>query len=485
MTMDQVLERIRTAAGLPTAPGVAARAVQQVGRHDLTAAEISDLLRADPALFIKVVQMASIGDDGIAFAQSVEALGLHSVKLVALSFTLTQLDGAADAELDCAALWQRSLTRALTCQALAERFHPEERQRAYAAGLLAEIGLLAAWQAAPESLVGLLADQHADDATRARIETDLLGWHHGQLSAALLRDQHLPEVVCGTIEHQFDDLPGGTLTGILQAANALAGGDPDRAVTALECSPAEAEAFVTLARQAAESAAERLAVPAERAGGLAQLQSDAAMQLAMLSLASEAQRFQADRAEEAARAEGARLNEETKRILEAASTDSLTQIANRAAFDKRLDEELTRSAEQEQTLALLLLDVDHFKKFNDTHGHRAGDEVLRQVAAALQAEAPGFVARYGGEEFAVILVHKPAERAGDIGEQLRSAIEATGIPWNDQTLRVTASFGVAVLQAGLSISVRDLIEQADQRLYAAKHAGRNRVMTVTVQPIGA
>ena len=158
-------------------------------------------------------------------------------------------------------------------------------------------------------------------------------------------------------------------------------------------------------------------------------------------------------------------------IQHLAATDGLTKIANRATFQQTLGQELARAQRGNGSAALVLLDLDHFKRLNDTHGHQAGDEVLRGVARVLDESSRGFdtPARYGGEEFAVILPHTDPVEAVAVAERLRAAIAAA--PLDPE---VTVSVGVASYPEDAA-SGDDLVRAADEALYAAKRAGRNRV----------
>jgi len=155
-------------------------------------------------------------------------------------------------------------------------------------------------------------------------------------------------------------------------------------------------------------------------------------------------------------------------------TDSLTGLANRRAFDEAMKASVERAAKPGVRDSLIMFDVDHFKGFNDTYGHLAGDEVLRQVGTALQREArPGDkAARYGGEEFAIILSDLVGEPAKREAERLRATIGELEFCFNNQPVNVTASAGMSAFQPGDSIKC--LIERADSALYEAKKAGRNR-----------
>ena len=163
-------------------------------------------------------------------------------------------------------------------------------------------------------------------------------------------------------------------------------------------------------------------------------------------------------------------------LYQLAITDELTGLYVRRFYFRRLEEELRRQKRYDNRLSMLMMDIDHFKKFNDTYGHEMGDEVLRVVARTLQAEARevDVVARYGGEEFCILLPETDPVGALKAGERFRAAIEAQEIPHEDGFVKVTASFGTAEATEKTPKG-EDLIRNADVALYHGKANGRNRV----------
>ncbi|MEO7717550.1 MAG: sensor domain-containing diguanylate cyclase [Capsulimonas sp.] len=168
----------------------------------------------------------------------------------------------------------------------------------------------------------------------------------------------------------------------------------------------------------------------------------------------------------------ARLEAINARLEALAKLDGMTGLKNHRAFQERLETEFQRASRYNMPLSLLLLDVDHFKSFNDTYGHLAGDEVLKVLAHVLQESARGldFVARYGGEEFVMILPHADYLGAVGIGQRMREGIEAASWPHRP----ITASVGVSTLTRAME-RPSDMIAHADRALYASKAGGRNRV----------
>lgn len=157
-----------------------------------------------------------------------------------------------------------------------------------------------------------------------------------------------------------------------------------------------------------------------------------------------------------------------------AMTDALTRIPNRLAYEQRLDEEIARHKRFTTPLVLAVWDVDHFKKVNDRFGHRAGDKVLRTIAAALRdgIRETDFLARYGGEEFVLLMTGSALDECLPVAERLRSAVAATGFHFRGQAVTITASCGLAEFDK--AETVEQWFERADKALYRAKQSGRNR-----------
>ncbi|WP_428827669.1 diguanylate cyclase [Azonexus sp. IMCC34842] len=169
-------------------------------------------------------------------------------------------------------------------------------------------------------------------------------------------------------------------------------------------------------------------------------------------------------------------NHELKRL---SASDGLTGIANRRFFDEYISREWRRARRSATSIALLMCDVDHFKLYNDTYGHQAGDDCLRQVANAIATNlerASDIAARYGGEEFAVVLPETAIGGTLFVAEKIRHAIHQLNIPHSASQLgRVTLSIGIAAATPDAGNSAEELIKAADQALYKAKDEGRDRV----------
>jgi len=185
--------------------------------------------------------------------------------------------------------------------------------------------------------------------------------------------------------------------------------------------------------------------------------------------ANEQMQEQLDTAQEKLQKQANELEEKTAEAL----TDALTQLANRRAFDEAIARQQQLLKQEGAPSCVIILDIDHFKKFNDTHGHQAGDEVLRGVGGVLKSVArdSDIVARYGGEEFSLVLPGTDLTEAQHAAARVRAAIEAASFEFEGKMLRVTASVGVAGFTA--DETPEETVQRSDEALYACKEAGRN------------
>ncbi|MCX7746031.1 MAG: GGDEF domain-containing protein [Clostridia bacterium] len=163
--------------------------------------------------------------------------------------------------------------------------------------------------------------------------------------------------------------------------------------------------------------------------------------------------------------------------------DALTGMLNRRYINERLPVDMHNCSKDAKPLSIILADIDHFKRVNDTYGHVAGDHVLKEFAQLLQANTPkvGWVARYGGEEFLISLFNADLNEAEMLAERLRSKVESSQFVYDNNVIRITSSFGVCTLGHTREIAVEALIECVDKNLYQAKNGGRNQVVASRIE----
>ena len=176
-----------------------------------------------------------------------------------------------------------------------------------------------------------------------------------------------------------------------------------------------------------------------------------------------------------------------REAYERASTDSLTGVYNRRTFEELADAQLSRARRQRTPVSLLMLDLDHFKRVNDTHGHQAGDHVLAAFAALVRTclRKEDLLARYGGEEFVVMLPGATPTQATALAERIREVIANSPVKTPAQEIPIAVSIGVTSEAGNRLPPLDDMIARADEALYRAKNEGRNRVVTLAMTPVPA
>lgn len=305
------------------------------------------------------------------------------------------------------------------------------------------------------------------------------GMHHGE---ALLEEMPLAAAteVCATLI-RYVIRTGQPLLLDDARQDPVFGRDPDvtrRAVHSVLCLPLLAQSRLCGVLYLENDLLAGAFAP-ERVQILRMLSAQAAISIENARLYGDLEQQVAERTRE--------LSEANRQLQRLSECDGLTGIANRRKFDATWSQEWKRATRQGLSLAVVLLDVDHFKAFNDHYGHQAGDDCLRQVAEAVAAVArrpEDLAARFGGEEFVVVLPGLTAPQALRVAENLRAAVAACRIPHahNSAAAVVTASLGVAAAQPGPGNRPEQLLAAADAALYQAKHEGRNRIVLAVAIP---
>lgn len=503
--MSAFLDRLQKEQQLPSLPAAAIQVLRLAQRDDASAEDIAAVIERDPALTARLLKVVNsslfrVSRNVTSVRQAVVILGLRSVKVLTLGFSVIgAMKSDAEGTFDYRQFWRRSLTLAAAGRQLSRRTSPVLADESFVAGLLADLGILAAFRGAPREYAPVLELARQSGRPLWEVELDVLGVHHGVIGATLLRRWGIPDLLCHAVEHHHDPTPDAlpqasrSLGIVTQAASRLADvfcGDerperlPDiraRVIADLGMTHDQIEPVLDALDEQVRETAAMLNLSVGDTISYAQLQAEAMNQMAQLTLQAEIDRADSLRRAETARLLAEQLEREKKAILDMASTDSITQISNRAAFDQRLEEEWERARVAGASLALILADIDYFKQINDTHGHSIGDVVLLEVAQTLHrgAQGEGFVARYGGEEFAVILADTSDVEAAQLAQRLRKAVASIEVLHQGVKVRVTASFGVASIIPNGESRIKALVDAADQALYQAKRRGRNRVETAS------
>jgi diguanylate cyclase (GGDEF)-like protein len=176
-----------------------------------------------------------------------------------------------------------------------------------------------------------------------------------------------------------------------------------------------------------------------------------------------------------------------RETYELATTDSLTTVYNRRTFKELAEPQLSRSRRADMPVSLLMLDLDHFKRINDTYGHLGGDDVLKAFAGLVRSclRKEDLLARYGGEEFVVLLPGAAQAQAFSLAERIREEVAARSFDANGHLVRVTVSIGIASEAGDTLPSLEAMLGRADEALYRAKNEGRNRVVALPMEVLAS
>lgn len=472
---------------LPTPPMVVLRLIELTRRPETTVAEIASVLSMDPGLSAKILRfcnspLAGMRREVTSLHQAVSMMGLRGVEMTALSFCVV-CDSRIERCLrfDHARFAVQSVVCGVAAKILASKLEGgPSPQEAFIAGLLSQIGRLVFASALPDEYTNVLARVTSIPRQLPPSEREKFGTTYPRVGAELLRMWSIPEVICHAIESFRDvatNAEAATLAKVLYVGEIVA--DFVFPVTKGDSNPLEflsdASRLLGLDQERTietiseitlevEQARQLLEIPATGIRKPEDLEAEIRERIAELSMAMHLENQ-----------EMAMIQED---LVRRASTDGLTGIGNRTAFDARLALEIERSMRNGGPLALILIDIDKFKNFNDAHGHQVGDYVLRSVARVIDENARkvDFVARFGGEEFAVIVPEATDKEALFFAERFRLAVERASFQWESRPLSVTISVGVNIVSRVDGKQSPDVfVRTADERLYQAKQNGRNRV----------
>lgn len=495
---ERLLERLKRATNLPSPPSVAARVIELGEDPEVSVNAVAEAISLDPAMTTKILRIANSPlyarhrkIDNLR--QAIMLFGLNGTLTLALSFSLVGTLRAHNGKgMDHTLYWRRSITAATACRVIGMHLGIEGKEDLFLAGLLQDIGMLVLNKVVPDLYQDLGADQASHQRVR-EMERQSLGDDHAAVGAWLLQSWQLPQrIICATTgSHEPRrancDPKYQSLVRCVALGGAVADiwcGDDNKRATQEATQLADAffdmdrETFANLLAPVATEALETAALfdtklDDEAFSETILEQAKETLMLRGLQSAQEAAELQQTATSLEVRARA--LEEETRR-------DGLTGLYNRAHLDRVLGEEFANAKRHHWPLAVAFIDLDYFKRINDSYGHHAGDQILK-VAASLLLETmrtTDIVARYGGEEFVTLLPGTGAEGAKVAGERLvkvfADARHHLGQHLEDNPeVVVTASVGVATQEMSADFEhPEDLLRAADRALYVAKLKGRNR-----------
>ncbi len=502
----QLAQRIRDCSALPSLPAIAMQVLELANKEEADIAEIGKIITKDAALSSKILR--TVNSSFYARSQKVSTishamviLGMQSVKTLVLGFSLVNSlsKNKSKGGFKHVDYWKRSIYAAAAARSIAAISKQAQSEECFLAGLLMDIGMLVFDQTLGAEYAGLVeaSPSHGD---LADAENKALGMNHAEVSGIIAEHWKLPSVLSIPMKcHHHSERAEKSVQALTQVIS-LAGrcadffvdADPQPAYKDVQkfCKEKfgmdEASSNLLLDeinRRTVEAAPLfDIVVPNESFDSILKKANE---QLIEMTLHTQRQAAELE-------VKASTLQIQNTQLKVQATTDALTGLANRAAFDQFLTEQFANAKKTNRPLALLLMDLDHFKSVNDTHGHPAGDAVLRGVAKILLgAVRDGNLAcRYGGEELAFVIPGMERAHASGAAEMLRKAIAAKPIISGGISIPVTASIGVAMYEPGSPFrEPAHLMKAADISVYAAKHAGRNCVkvfsLPAKLRPVAA
>jgi len=485
---QELQDLLSSSPQLPTLPVIAVKVLELTRREDVSVPEIGNLIMTDAALASKILKTVNSPFYGLTKQVSTVSgalviLGLQAAKTLALGFSLLnnlKKPEKGDTSFDCNEFWKRSLYSAVSSRVIAKKLSVVQQEEAFLAGLLGTMGVLVLHRIMPERFDALYLASKGDYHKLNEACRSALGVSPPEVSAYLAEKWQLPPLLAqpislqetrGECDPQIKSLVASVAAGI-SAAGVFVAEDSAAAIATtrkelserFSFSPEEIEGVLDEIGSTAREAAALFDMHIGRERSYQEILDEAQEALICLSLQNQKQMQS--------------IQKEVETLQVRATTDPLTGLANRARFDEFFDEQFKRAFVHSRPLALIFIDLDHFKLVNDTHGHQAGDEVLRRVARLLRASVRNIdlVARYGGEEFAAVLTETDTAAAAVRAEAIRNKLATEIIKFEGTVIPMSLSAGVAGTdRTRIFGQPGQLTNAADRAVYAAKAAGRNCV----------
>jgi diguanylate cyclase (GGDEF)-like protein len=503
-TKEEVLQQVIDSGSLPTLSTVASKLINITGKEETTIYDITKLIAQDVSLSTKVLKVVNSSfynfpNEVGTIQQAVAILGTNAVRSLVLSFSFLNMERPKHGKgFDYERFWEESLAAAVASKLIMTKVSENDPEEVFTVSLLQNLGKLILACAFREVYDELLVEADGSEKKLLQLEDERLGANHAYIGCEAAKQWKFPDTLTVPILYHHDpasypqqnsemitEIRVVHLAALL--ANIMYSGKPidyhapfrERANKMFGLEVKAIDEILERANTEVAQAASYFGLNIGGTASIPELLQEANIELSLLNMSYEQMNRELVQAKMQLEKLTAELEEKNSYLEGIANLDGLTEIYNHRFFQESLDKEISRSIRRETDLSIVLADIDGFKKFNDFHGHQAGDYVLKEVASLCNELTREYdlVARYGGEEFVFILPETDQGDAVIVAEKIRAAIEQHHFSFGEDDYRVTSSFGVAGFEsAGKPVMKKsELIERADKALYSAKKKGRNRV----------
>jgi diguanylate cyclase (GGDEF)-like protein len=497
--MTTVQEFFDEKVRLPSPPAIALKILEAVRQEENSFDDLAQIVRSDPSLSVRILKVANSSLYGLSqpidsLAQATGLIGTDALKNIALSFVIVQeFQNAPQGSFDLDYFWRRAITAAVAADVLGGAVGHKDHDL-FVSGLLQDIGVLILFLSLPEAYITVLDNKRVSGDTTCAAEKKQFACDHTEVSHYLLSSWNLPESISHPIRYHHAVAEAGehyrNSAMVLGFADKIAamyhGVQSNKKSIEVHSGLADIwqfseERIDELIDTIGERSREIMGLFAIDPGKIkpfSQIMQEANEELGELNFSYEQVVLELKQAKQNAEQLAVELQQANNSLRELAYRDGLTSLYNHRYFQKVFGAELKRAVRYNYPVSLLMVDIDFFKKVNDTFGHLVGDSVLKEVGSVLVrlVRNSDIVARYGGEEFAVILSETGTRGARVLAQRLRRGVEQEQIENNGQPISVTISIGLASTDMSeLELNHVALIECSDQALYMAKQNGRNRV----------
>lgn len=505
MIDSQIQELIEKEITLPSPPAIAVQILNTVQKEDAALSELVKIISADPALTGKMLQIANSGFYALkrevtSIDRALSVLGTNVIKNIALSFVIaTDMRGEQQSSFDFDDYWRRSVTSAVAAELLSQQLGQNDDD-IFVTALLHNIGMLVIFMHKRNDYSELLHEVSLAEKSLIDLEYDKYSFNHQQVGSTLINKWGLPDSISEPIgfHHNPKSAPEDKqeTAQLLQFADQLSAIyneiDTAEKVRLLQGELTEhyslsPDQIRSLLDNVAEKSVEILKTFEIEPGDMrpySQMLQEANEELGRLNLSYEQLVIELKEAKEKSERLADELKDVNLRLNDLAYTDALTGLYNHRYFQESLSNELARAARYQASVSLIIFDIDFFKKVNDTYGHPAGDQVLKNIAKEVKktVRPSDIVARYGGEEFAVILPETDISGVKVFAARMRRCVEGVITHVEEQQIMVTISVGGTTFSPDQQGVTKDLLfKTADRGLYISKENGRNQVTILTTE----